>query len=74
MSAGALTVGSGCLLRVIRAQVEPAASPAMSAIPPKAELNINGPANQKPKSGKLEYCQKLNQRCSSGRSLFFTDD
>ena len=31
-------------------------------------------ADQKPKSGKLEYCQKPNQRCSSGCSLFFTDD
>jgi transposase len=24
--------------------------------------------------GKPEYCQKPNQRCSSRRSLFFTDD
>jgi transposase len=31
-------------------------------------------ADQKPRSGKLEYCQKPNQRCNSGRSLFFTDD
>jgi hypothetical protein len=38
MSAGALTVGSGRLLRVIRAQVEPAASPAMSAISAESRI------------------------------------
>jgi hypothetical protein len=29
----------GCLLRTIRYQDDPAASPAMSAVPPKAEVN-----------------------------------
>ena len=48
------------------------AAPAASFNPPNHICKET--ADQKPKSGKLEYCQKPNQRCSSGRSLFFTDD
>jgi hypothetical protein len=47
------------------------AAPAASFNPPKPRKET---ADQKPKSGKLEYCQKPSQRCSSGGSLFFTDD
>jgi hypothetical protein len=48
------------------------AAPAASFNPPNHICKET--ADQKPKSGKLEYCQKPNQRCSSGRCLFFTDD
>ena len=39
----------------------------------KPELNISGPANQKPKSGKLEYCQKAQSTLQFRAFLVSTD-